>query len=271
MKLTERICTTRPQPGELAVFCLAQAGFYFKTAAGTTVCLDPYLSDCCERLFAFKRMVPAPLAAGELRTAVLVATHSHADHLDPDLLDCLKRQPETRFVGSPDCRPVFEQAGIAEERVTILAKGESKTMDGVGFRAVYADHGELAPEAGGILMTLDGLTVYATGDTSYCPERLLESLGGVAVDLLIAPINPAYGNLGHENAVRLAALIKPRVVIGSHFGMFIEHGGDPGAFLEFAKKTLPDTVAPYVMAPGERLTFSKSQGIKETETQKTCF
>lgn len=267
MKLAGRIASTRPEPGELAVFYLAQAGFYFKTAAGRTVCLDPYLSDCCERLFSFKRIVAAPMAAEELRTDVLVATHSHADHLDPDLLDCLKWQPETRFVGSPDCRPVFRQAGIADGRVTILAKGKSKTIDGAGFRAVYADHGELAPDAVGFLMTLDGLTVYATGDTSYCPKRLIRSLGAVEVDILIAPINHAYGNLGHENAVRLAALIKPRVVIGSHFGMFIEHGGDPGAFLAYAKQTLPETIAPLVMAPGERLIYSPREGIVSQETQ----
>ena len=268
MKLTDRIASARPQPGELALFYLAQAGFYFKTASGTTVCLDPYLGDCCERMFGFKRMVPAPLAASELRADFLVATHAHADHLDPDLLERVKLEPGTRFVGSPDCLPAYRQAGLADGRFTILAAGESKVIDGVGFRAVYADHGELAPEAGGFLLTLDGLTVYATGDTAYCPERLMASLGSVEVDILIEPINAAYGNLGHENAVRLAALVKPRVVIGSHFGMFIEHGGDPGAFLACARQTLPETVTAVVMAPGEKMLYSRKQGVVETETQK---
>ena len=268
MKLTDRIVSTCPGPGELAVYYLAQAGFYFKTAAGKTVCIDPYLSDCCERLFAVKRMIPAPLAAKELRADFLVATHSHADHLDPDLLDLVKQEQKVRFVGSPDCQPVYRQAGIDDGRVTILAAGEGTTLDGIGFRAVYADHGELAPEAGGFLMTLDGITVYDTGDTAYCPERLMESLGGVKVDILIAPINPAFGNLGPENAVRLAALLQPRVVIGSHFGMFVAHGGDPGAFLEYAKQTLPETVTPIVMAPGERLMYTRHDGIVSSETLK---
>ena len=268
MRLAERIAATHPNPGELAVFYLAQAGFYFKTAAGRTVCVDPYLGDCCERLFRFKRMVPAPMAMDELKTDVLVATHSHNDHLDPDLLDCVKRQSGTRFIGSPDCRPVYQAAGIADERVTLLATGESAALNGVAYRAVYADHGELAPDAVGVLMTLDGLTVYDTGDTGYCPDKIMDSLGDVAIDILIAPINPAFGNLGHENAVRLAARIRPRVVIGSHFGMFIEHGGDPGAFLEFAKQTLPGTVTPVIMAPGERLIYSHRDGIVSQETQK---
>ena len=267
MKLADRIAKTRPKPGELAVFYLAQAGFYFKTAAGKTVCVDPYLGDCCERLFHFKRRIPAPMAMDELVTDVLAATHSHNDHLDPDLLDCVKRHPQTRFVGSPDCRPVYRAAEIADDRVTILAAGESASLDGIGYRAVYADHGELAPDAVGILMTLDGITVYDTGDTGYCPDKILDSLGDVAVDILIAPINPAFGNLGHENAVRLAARIRPRVVIGSHFGMFVEHGGDPGAFLTYAKQTLPKAQTPLIMAPGERLIYSQQEGIVSLEPQ----
>jgi L-ascorbate 6-phosphate lactonase len=266
MSLTGRMASTRPAPGEMAVFYLAQAGFYFKTAAGKTVCLDPYLGDGCERLFNFKRMVPAPMAARELRTDFLVSTHSHTDHLDPDLLELLKQEPGTLFVGSPDCRPVYQQAGIADGRVTILAAGDSKVIDEVGFRAVYADHGELAPDAVGLLITLDGITVYDTGDTAYCPEQIMGSLGGVEIDIMIAPINSAYGNLGHEDAVRLAALVQPRVLIGSHFGMFIEHGGDPGAFLACARQTLPETVIPIVLAPGEKMIYSKRRGMIQRET-----
>ena len=268
VKLKENSALTYPGTGELAVFCLAQAGFYFKTAAGKMVCVDPYLSDCCERLFSFKRMILAPMAAKDLRADFLVATHSHVDHLDPDLLELVKQDQQIRFVGSPDCRSVYRQAGIDDGRVTILAAGEGCIFDSICFRAVYADHGELAPEACGFLMTLDGITVYDTGDTSYCPEQLIASLGEVKIDLLIVPINSAFGNLGPENAVRLAALIQPRVVIGSHFGMFIAHGGDPGAFLECAKRTLPETVTSIVMAPGERLIYSRHDGVVSSETLK---
>jgi len=269
VRLVQRIESTCPGAGEVAVFYLAQAGFYFKTATGRTVCIDPYLSDCCERLFHFKRMVPAPLAMDELKTDVLVATHSHNDHLDPDLLDIVQQHPQTRFIGARDCCPVYQAAGIPDERVTLLAAGERATLDGVECRAIYADHGELVPNAVGFLMTLDGITIYDTGDTGYCPDQIMASLGDVAIDILIAPINPAFGNLGHENAARLAARIRPRVVIGSHFGMFIEHGGDPGEFLAYAKQTLPETITPLVMAPGERLIYSHREGVVSQETQPT--
>lgn len=267
MRLVQRIESTLLGAGEVAVFYLAQAGFYFKTATGRTVCIDPYLSDCCERLFHFKRMVPALLAMDELKADVLVATHSHCDHLDPDLLGDVKQHPQMRFIGARDCGPVYQAAGIPDDRVTLLAVGERTVLEDVEYRAIYADHGELAPEAVGMLMTLDGITVYDTGDTSCCPDQMIASLGNVDIDILIAPINPAFGNLGHENAVRLAARIRPRVVIGSHFGMFIEHGGEPWAFLAYAKQMLPGTITPIVMAPGERLIYSHREGMVSLETQ----
>ncbi|MDD4101591.1 MAG: MBL fold metallo-hydrolase [Kiritimatiellae bacterium] len=266
MRLAQRIESTQTGAGEVALFYLAQAGFYFKTATGRTACIDPYLSDCCERLYNFRRMVPAPMAMEELKTDALIATHSHNDHLDPDLLEYLKHSPQTRFIGSPDCRPVFQAVGIPDEHVILLAAGESAFLNGDEYRAVYADHSEMAPDAVGFLMTLDGITVYDTGDTGYCPDQIMNSLGDVAIDILIAPINPAFGNLGHENAVRLAAHICPHVFIGSHFGMFSEHGGDPGAFLEFARRTLPDMTVPVIMAPGERMIYSPRSGIRSRTT-----
>lgn len=262
MKLLQKIERTLPKSGEIAVFYLAQAGFLFKSHSGKIICADPYLSDCCERMFKFKRMIPAPLEMSEMRADIIVSTHSHADHLDPDLLERVKDDSSVKFVGSPDCLPVYKEAGISENRVTILAAGQSGTVDGAEFRAVYADHGELAPDAVGFLITIDGVTVYDCGDTSYCPEKIQKSLGNVNIDIMIAPINSAYGNLGHENACRLAELLKPRALIGSHFGMFIEHGGDPGAFLEFAK----NKVSAFVMAPGERMIYSRQTGIVSMKT-----
>ncbi len=266
--LAEKIALSQPSPGELAVFYLAQAGFLIKNSSGQTVCIDPYLSDCCERMFGFKRMIPTLLRPCELETGFLVATHSHADHLDPDLLGLVAKNKETRFVGSPDCLPLYVQAGVAAERRVTLAAGDSICLEGIEFRAVYADHGELAPDAVGMLLNIDGMTIYDTGDTSYCPEKIMDSLGSVKIDIMIVPINPAFGNLGHENAVRLSELIKPQVVIGSHFGMFTAHGGDPAAFLECAGKTLPPGITPLIMAPGERLNYSREHGIVGQETFK---
>ena len=58
--------------GNIGVFFLGQAGFLFKTSDGTLLAVDPYLSDCCERYFGFKRLMPHLLDAGELTLDYLV-------------------------------------------------------------------------------------------------------------------------------------------------------------------------------------------------------
>ena len=65
-KLALQIKELQVEPGSLAIFWLAQAGFVYKTSSGTTVYVDAYLSDCVHRLlgdieYGFKRIMPAPL------------------------------------------------------------------------------------------------------------------------------------------------------------------------------------------------------------------
>ncbi len=82
------------------------------------------------------------------------------------------------------------------------------------------------------------MRIYNAGDTGYQPEKISASLA-TSIDVMIAPINGEYGNLDSHEAVELAAALKPRLLIASHFRMFVEHGGDPAAFLAEAKHLPP--------------------------------
>ena len=75
-------------------------------------------------------------------------------------------------------------------------------------------------------------------------------------DVLIPCINGAFGNLNAEEAARLTGLISPRLAIPSHFWMFVEQNGDPGAYLEYCAKHAPG-VQVLVMKPGEQKLFRK--------------
>lgn len=258
VRLEDSISQTQCSPGEVAIFYLAQAGFCFKTSSGALICLDPYFSDCCEREFGFKRLIPPVIRPEDLAADVFVSTHAHFDHLDIDALAALVGHPKAHFIGAPDCREHFLRAGLGEERFEIISEGDSCHVGGIEFRAVHADHGELSPDAVGILMTVDGIRIYNAGDTAYQPERIIQSLG-TDVEVMIAPINGAFGNLNNLEACQLAKAIGPQVLIASHFGMFAEHGGDPEGFLAEAGERLSG-VLPVVLAPGERMVYSHSEG-----------
>ena len=107
---------------------------------------------------------------------------------------------------------------------------------GATIRAVYADHGELAPDAVGFLIGIDGIKIYNVGDSGLSTDKILKSLGDVDVDIMIAPINGAFGNLNALEACALGAAVRPKMVIGCHFWMFVEQGGDPAAFLDESKR-----------------------------------
>lgn len=252
MSLARSIEQTPLRAGEIALFSLAQAGFVLKTGPGTTVAIDPYLTDSVERLAGFKRLIPAPMAPEDIDVDLLAFTHSHADHLDPDGLPAFAARVRTFFAGAPDCEAAFRDAGLTPDRYAILRAGESLALRDVTVRATVADHGELAPDAVGFLVGAGGLTVWNVGDSGFAPERMLAGLP--AIDMMIAPINGAYGNLTEEEACRLAALARPRWLIGSHFGMFDEHNGDPARFLQLAAGL--DGIEALVMAPGECRVFA---------------
>jgi len=184
--LADAIRDTSPRPGEVALFSLGQAGFCVKTSGGTTLAIDPYLTDCVERLVGFKRLIPPPVRPEELEVELVAATHSHPDHLDVDAVAVWARRPRVHFVGAPDCAEPYRSCGVPAERVTILREGESYAYRDVRLRAVYADHGELAPEAVGYLVVADGVSLYDVGDSGFRPERLMASLGG-PVDVMVAP------------------------------------------------------------------------------------
>ena len=256
INIAEKIETAKPNVGKVALFYLGQAGFLMKGADGVTVLLDPYFSDEANRLFGFKRMSPTLTGWEKIETDIFCATHAHIDHLDTVSLPTFASCAKTFFLGAPDCVEAFRTAGIDPERSAILREGESWTGKGVKIRALYADHGELAPDANGLLVEIGGKKIAFTGDTAYRPEKFADSLHS-EIDLLVAPINGQFGNMNADEACRMAELLRPKSVVACHFWMFLEHVaaggiGDPVTFLANAPQLCP-SVKPIVMAPGEML------------------
>ena len=146
---------------------LGQAGFVFKTPAGQIVYADPYLSDAVERLHGFKRLSLAPIAAEEVRADLLVMTHEHTDHLDPDSIPVIARgNSQCRFAGPIGCMEGLERAGVAPQRRILLEPGRAHDLGGVVVHAVAADHGDYSPSALTLLLDFAGVRVLLTGDTS---------------------------------------------------------------------------------------------------------
>jgi L-ascorbate 6-phosphate lactonase len=244
----QSILTSRVPEGRVGVFFLGQAGFAFKTAGGELIAVDPYLSDCCERYFGFKRLMPHLLDAREVVFDTLMVTHAHYDHFDPDSVPVMMSSGRTRMIGAKDTAAECERLNI-KDNVTYLSCGETVTAGDVSVKGMPCDHGELAPDALGLLLTMGGKRIYIMGDTAYRPD-LLENPEIQGVDLLILPINGAFGNLNEEQAAKVIAALKPALAIPCHFWNFAEHGGDPGKFQKEMAEIAPES-AYRLMRQGE--------------------
>jgi L-ascorbate 6-phosphate lactonase len=254
--LAQQLHTRTVPAGQLALYWLCQAGFLFKTSTGQIVCIDPYFSDVVERLIGFKRMMLCPIAPEDVKADLVVCTHEHLDHMDTDALPLLADHSATHFAGPIECMKQFETMGIPTSRCHLLEEGKSFLYRGTRVTAVHADHGELAPDALGVVLNFGGTAVYHTGDTAYRAEKF-KLAADHKPDILLPCINGAFGNMNAEEAALMTQLIAPRFVMPTHFWMFVEQNGNPAEFMRLCAVHAPDTKV-ILLKPGEEFVFDRS-------------
>ena len=241
--------------GRTHIFFAGQAGFIIKTAEGKLIAIDLYLSECVERLeghMGYKRMTPQVLDPADLEFDAVICTHPHWDHFDVDSVPQMMANRRTRLYCSVDCEKLVKQTGMGyfSENITYVKPGDIVDEDGFCLQFVNCDHGEGAPDAVGVVLHADGKRIYEAGDTCLRLDRTGEIK--TPLDVLIAPINGAYGNMDSDACAELAGALKPAVTIPCHYGMFASHGGDPGRFLELMKDK---GLKAFLMTPGEKFTL----------------
>lgn len=258
VKLAEEITNCRVPAHAVRVWWLGQAGFAFKTHAGRIVYVDPYLSDAVERLHGFKRLSLAPIAAEEVKADLVVLSHEHTDHLDPDTLPVIAaNNPDCRFAGPSGCATGLKQAGIPPRRRVLLRPFRRRDLGAAVIHTAPADHGDFAPSALALLLDFDGVRVFYTGDTSW-RSGLFKPLFDFGIDLLLPCINGSFGNMNHLDAARMVQQAAPRFAIPCHFWTFAEQGGgDPYGFLQACNHLAPKVDA-RLLRPGEGFILAQS-------------
>jgi len=264
-QLAKDIAAAEVPQGAVCLWWLGQAGFAFKTPAGTVALADPYLSDAVERLAGFKRLSPTPLEAEDARADLVVLTHEHTDHLDSDALPVISRNnPACRFASPEGCREGLFEAGVSGDRFVLLEPGVPRVLGDLTIHAAPADHGDFSPSALALVLEVGGVRVMLTGDTSLRPG-LFQPLLDLHPDVILPCINGGFGNMDHVDAARLVESARPRYAIPCHFWTFAEQGGgDPMGFIHACRAFCPDVNA-MLLRPGEAFTVERQAppGAKE--------
>ena len=168
-----------------------------------------------------------------------VLSHAHYDHFDPDSIPVMMANGHTELIGALDTKAECERLGI-QTNVTYLTCGETLERGSARITGVPCDHGKDTPDALGLLFEISGKCIYIMGDTAYRPDYLEDpELHGV--NLLILPINGAFGNLNEEQAAKVIKELKPELAVPCHYWNFAEHGGNPGVFQKEMAEIAPES------------------------------
>lgn len=235
---------------------LTQGAFLFELpdAGGARILVDPYMSDCLESK-GFKRLVPFPVKLEELRPDMLVCTHDHLDHLDPETVAAIAgHYPACRLAGGAGCLKHFAKLGIAEQRCVLLQAGSRMSVaDGLDIMPVPAFHSD--PHALGLVFCAPRAgegkkckqqKIYLTGDTEY-DERLVNE-HTIGCDVLLVCVNGRLGNMNADQALTLAKRLRPAAALPMHFGLFAENTANPQPFVKGCKEA---GITSWVMEPGK--------------------
>ena len=182
--------------------------------------IDPYLSNSVEKIQPhFYRRVPVDESFLKLSPDVIVLTHDHLDHTDPETLKhYLGENTRVCVLASENAwNKVRAQFGGISNNYVSFNRGTEWTEGNVKFCAVYAEHSD--SHAIGVIIEAEGKTYYVTGDTLY-NKRIFEDLPS-HIDYVFLPVNGAGNNMNMADAKRfcehLGALAVPM-----HCGLFDE-------------------------------------------------
>ena len=238
--------------GKTYLFAVGQAGYIIKSKSGKLLGIDLYLSDCVERVEGhdgFKRILPKILSPQDLMFDVLIATHPHYDHFDMDSIPALMMNNVTKLFASVNCKKEVQKLSMDEKNVVYVKVGDSFSLEDFKLEFVRCDHGEGAPDAVGVIVSVDEKKLYFAGDTCLRLDWFNYFNDKGPFDVMVAPINGAFGNLNEEECVELAMNLKPKIVIPSHYGMFKAHGGNVNKFIE----TIGNEIKYCIMEQGEKM------------------
>jgi len=187
---------------------------------GVSVIIDPYLND-------------NPVAAvrpDDVAPGWILVTHGHSDHLG-DTIEIARKNGST-VIAPTELARYCQRHGCKAHAMYI---GGSHDFGGFRVKMTLAFHGssqgspaEYLGHPCGFLLTMEGKTVYHTGDTGLFGD--MELIGRRhAIDLALLPIGDNY-TMGPDDAVEAARLLKPGRVVPMHYNTWDIINQDAQAF-----------------------------------------
>jgi len=194
---TDRLPTSG---GDLEIACLGHGSLLF-THDGKRIYVDPF-----GRVADYATLPKADL---------VLITHEHQDHLDPDALDKI-RTGQTDVICTERCAERIEGGQP-------MRNGDMTVVRGLQIEAIPAynlihrrENGDPFHPCGvgnGYVVTFGDLRVLIAGDTENTPELKAQT----EIDVAFLPMNLPY-TMTPAMVADVAVAIRPRILYPYHFG-----------------------------------------------------
>lgn len=237
--------------GKVAFWWLGQLGFVVKLGE-LVIYLDPFLSEHPAR------NIPSLLNPLEIiHSDFIFGSHDHIDHIDRKVWRQLSlSSPNAKFfvpkvlIGS-----LSKDLKIPENRFIGLDDSMSVIEKGLKITGIAAAHEFLDrdPDTGcypylGYVIEGNGCVIYHSGDMCIYEGLYSKLKKWDRFDIMFIPINGrdgkryrsnCIGNMTYQEAVDLAGLLKPGLVVPSHYEMFSSNSEDPLLFADYLSAKYP--------------------------------
>ncbi len=244
--------------GKTEVTWYGHAAFVVKTPAGTTLAIDPWITNPADKdKTAIEKIT---------KLDYILISHGHFDHVGDAI--ALQKKTGAKIVGSSDLAGQLVAAGIPKEAAGFDTVGNAggvlKLTDEVTVAMVQAVHssGFRATQDGPLLFggaplgfvirIQGGPTLYHTGDTAYFGE-MKQIRDRFHPDVMLACIGGHF-TMDPKDAALAARDTGVKSVVPMHYGTFPVLSGTPQQLAAELKKTAPHAKV-LQMQIGETRTF----------------
>lgn len=183
------------------------------------ILIDPFLDD----------NPVSPIKSKDVKPDYVILTHAHGDHLGDSLKIGNKANP--LFICVNELAEWLKSKGLNAHNMHI---GGSRKFDFGMIKFTIAHHGSITPdgqyagEPAGVILNIDGKTLYHTGDTGlFYDMKLIGELN--KIDYMFLPIGDNY-TMGIDDAVKAVELANPKVAVPIHYNTFEIIKNDPEEF-----------------------------------------
>ncbi len=198
---------------------LSHSGFQITTNNSKKIIIDPFLTG----------NPLAPVKESDLEADFIILTHGHGDHIGDSF--SIAERSGSLFICVNELANYCASKGFKAHNMHI---GGGYNFEFGRVKFTIALHGSMTPdntyagEPAGVLLTIDGKTIYHTGDTGlFYDMKLIGEMN--KIDYMLLPIGDNF-TMGITDAVKAVELTKPDVAIPIHYNTFPVIEANPNEF-----------------------------------------